>query len=59
MQVFEPQVRAVLEFDETQIAKRRQLGAYPGGGVELSKSRGSSLHFVQQPKTCTLRKCGY
>jgi PAS domain S-box-containing protein len=32
MQMFEPQVRAVLEFDETQIAKRRQLGAYPGGG---------------------------
>ena len=45
MKVLEPQVHAALEFDQTQIAKRRQLRAYPGG-ANLSKSRGSSLPFV-------------
>jgi PAS domain S-box-containing protein len=37
--VLEPRVRTALEFAESIIAKRRKLGAYPGGGDALEIER--------------------
>jgi hypothetical protein len=39
LDVLEPRVRTALEFAESIIAKRRKLGAYPGGGDALEIER--------------------
>jgi len=39
LEALEPQVRAALEFAESIIAKRRKLGAYPGGSDALEIER--------------------
>ena len=39
LEILEPQIRAAFEFADSIIAKRRQLGAYPGGSDALEVER--------------------